>query len=193
MKKEDKKQEEYYKLRDKLSKEFSELMIQRLGLEPDGELNTLVFSDIYAYDLPLPLTNDGYKFVSFDYEYIAAQNPDTIKVFDPYNDLGLANFCVLQYMHYIQDIDVNNSVFIVSISNNKMNELGHGEIDFDLSTDPSISQYANNEDGDKLIGNDYHRDSLKYLDLIYIMDGAADIEFAALKNIDLVNFDKFDI
>ena len=64
-KKDEIKQEKYYALKEANSIEFSELMIQRLGLEPDGEMNTLVFDDVYAYDLPLPLSYDGFKFVSF--------------------------------------------------------------------------------------------------------------------------------
>ena len=192
MKKEEKKQIKYYELKDQYSREFSELMIQRLGLESNGEMNTLVFDDIYIYGLPLPLTYDGYKFVSFDYIQIAEENPDKIKVFDPYNDLGLANYCVLQIMQYIQDIDVNNAVSIISISNNKMNEDGHFELIFNHDFDGKY-EYISDPNTDKLIGHNYNRDSLKYLDLIYVLDGAADIEFVALKNIDLVNYDKFEL
>ena len=191
MRKEEKKQLKYYELKTQFAKEFSELMIQRLGLESDGDMNTLVFEDIYAYNLPLSLSYDGYKFVTFDDAYIAEENPDKIKVFDPYNDLGLANYCVLQYMTYVMEIDVNNAISIISISNNKMNEPGRGEISFSNEFEDK-KEYANNPDGDKLLGNIYNRDSLKYLDLIYILDGAADIEYTALKNIDLVNYDKFE-
>ncbi|MBQ8132767.1 MAG: hypothetical protein IJ193_09780 [Bacilli bacterium] len=191
MNKDEKKQNAFYELRDKYAREFSELVIQRLGLEPEGDNNTLVFSDIFLSGIPLHLIYEGYKFVPFDYEYIAEQNPDTIKVFDPYNDLGLINYCLSQYMVYIQEIDVNKYVSIISISNNKMNEYGHGEIAFD--TEYGTSELSNTPDGYHIIGHDYNRDSLKYLDLIYIMDGAAKIEYTALRNLDLVNMDKFEI
>ena len=192
MRKEEKKQLKYYELKDQYSREFSELMIQRLGLEPEGEMNTLVFEDVYAYDLQLPLTYDGYKFVPFDFIEIAEQNPDKIKVFDPYNDLGLANYCVLQYMIYIKEIDVNKCVDIISISNNKMNSIGKCIITFNNNFDGK-DEFVNEPATDRLVGHDYNRDSLKYLDLIYIMDDAADVEFTALHNIDLVNYDEFEL
>jgi len=190
MKKEEKKQLRYYQLKEQFAREFSELMIQRLGLEPEGEMNTLVFEDIYSFDLQLPFTYDGYKFVPFDFAYIAEENPDKIKVFDPYNDLGLSNYCVLQYMRYIQDIDVNKCVSIISISNNKMNNIGRCILTFNSDFDASEFEVDNDN---RIVGHEYYRDSLKYLDLIYLLDKAASVEYSALHNIDLVNYDEFEI
>ena len=190
MKKEEKKQLRYYELKDQYSKEFSELMIQRLGLIPNGELNSLVFEDCYIGDFQLPMSYDGFKFVSFDDANIVDEYPDKIKVFDPYNDLGLANYCILQFMRYVLEIDVNFAVSIISISNNKMNELGKGIISFSNEFDAGEFDVDENN---HLIGHDYYRDSIKYLDLIYLLDGAADIEYNVLHNLDLVNYDKFEL
>lgn len=190
MKKEEKKQLRYYELKDQYSKEFSELMIQRLGLISNGELNSLVFEDCYIGDFQLPMSYDGFKFVSFEDFNIADEYPDKIKVFDPYNDLGLANYCILQFMRYVLEIDVNNAVSIISISNNKMNELGKGIISF--SNEFNAEEF-DVDDNNHLIGHDYYRDSIKYLDLIYLLDGAADIEYNVLHNLDLVNYDKFEL
>ena len=190
MKKEEKKQLKYYELKEQYSREFSELMIQRLGLVPSEDLNTLVFEDCYIGNFQLPMSYDGFKFVSFDDANIADEYPDKIKVFDPYNDLGLANYCILQFMRYILEIDVNSAISIISISNNKMNELGHGSISFTNNFDASEFDV---DSENQLNGNDYNRDSIKYLDLIYLLDGAADIEYNVLHNLDLVNYDQFEL
>ena len=73
-----------------------------------------------------------------------------------------------------------------------MNEYGHFELTFNNDFDGKY-EYISDSNTDKIIGHNYNRDSLKYLDLIYVLDGAADVEFIALKNIDLVNYDKFEI
>lgn len=181
MKKEEKKQERYYQLKDQYAREYSELMIQRLGLTIDSN-GLLVYEDILINFVQLQFSYNSFKYVSFENEEMAENNPDSIKVFDPYNDLGLATYCVMQYMVYIQEIDVNNCVSILSVNNSRMNELGSGEIIF--------TSAMNNK---KIVGNEYHRDSLKFLDLIYILDGAAEAEFTALKNLDLVNYDEFEM
>ena len=181
MKKEEKKQEKYYALKDQFAREFSELMIQRLGLETD-QLGFLMYEDIIVGGAPLRFSYNGCNYVTFDDISIAEENPDTIKVFDPYNDLGLATYCVMQYMCYIQEIDVNECVSIISVTNSKMNSLGCSELTYTAK--------MNNK---KISGNMYHRDCLKYLDLIYILDGAADEEYTALQNLDLVNYDEFEM
>ena len=182
MKREEKKQAMYYNLRDQYAREFSELMIQRLGLTVDESTGLLVYEDIFISFVQLQFTFNSFKYVPFENAELAEANPDTIKVFDPYNELKLAAYCVMQFMVYVKEIDVNNCVSIMSITNSKMNAEGHGEITF--------TELMNNQ---KLIGHDYNRDSLKYMDLIYIMDDAADPEYDALRNLDLVNYDEFEM
>jgi len=180
-KKEEKKHERYYALKDQFAKEFSELMIQRLGLDVDDN-GILVYEDIFVGGMPMKFSYNGYNFVSFDTPEIAEEYPETIKIFDPYNDLRLATYCVMQYLCYIEEIDVNECVSIIAVTNSKMNEPGEGEITFTAK--------MNNK---KITGNTYNRDCLKYLDLIYIFDNAAKEEYVALKNLDLVNYDKFEM
>ena len=113
MKKEEKKQLKYYELKEQYSREFSELMIQRLGLVPSEDLNTLVFEDCYIGNFQLPMSYDGFKFVSFNDANIADEYPDKIKIFDPYNDLGLANYCILQFMRYIRICFIRLSIRMI--------------------------------------------------------------------------------
>ena len=54
----------------------------------------------------------------------------------------------------------------------------------------TFTERMNNQ---KLVGHTYNRDSLKYMDLIYILDDAADPEYDALRNLDLVNYDEFEM
>lgn len=181
MRKEEKKQEKYYALKDQFAREFSELMIQRLGLTYD-ENNFLIYEEIFVGGGNLRFCYKGYNYVAFENENLAEENPETVKVFDPYNDLGLATFCVMQYLCYIKEIDVNECVSIIAVSNSKMNSLGACELTF--------TEKMNNQ---KIVGNTYHRDCLKFLDMIYILDDADDIEYNVLHNLDLVNYDEFEM
>ena len=181
MKKEEKKQLKYYELKDQYAKEFSELMIQRLGLTVDYS-GLLEYEDIIVGGSQLKFTYNSFNYVPYENAQLAETNPDTIKVFDPYNDLGLATYCVMQYLCYIEEIDVNKCVSIIAVNNTKMNEPGEIELTF--------NENMNNQ---KIVGHTYNRDCLKFLDLIYVLDGADDAEYTALKNLDLVNYDKFEL
>ena len=94
MKKEEKKQLKYYELKDQYAKEFSELMIQRLGLNVDYS-GLLEYEDIIVGGSQLKFTYNSFNYVPYENAQLAEANPDTIKVFDPYNDLGLATYCVM--------------------------------------------------------------------------------------------------
>lgn len=59
MRKEEKKQEKYYALKDQFAREFSELMIQRLGLTYD-ENNFLIYEEIFVGGGNLRFCYKGY-------------------------------------------------------------------------------------------------------------------------------------
>ena len=89
--------------------------------------------------------------------------------FDPYNNsklaLSLANFYINEFM--------GMEALMLGITNKKLNELGY-----------SICKLTS---GRVIEGNEYYRDSLKYIDMIYMLDGSAPPEFRALKEIDMEN------
>ena len=87
----------------------------------------------------------------------------------------------------IQHWDVDECVLLMAISNNVMNATGYGFIKF-MNEDPVTHSYKIWE----LRGNNYHRDCIKYLDLIYKMDGAISLEYDKLKSIDIEQYDKFN-
>jgi len=201
-KKDEIKQNKYYALKDANSVEFSDLMIQRLGLEVDNETGYLYFDSdddnnkIITFGTLNYFVFDGFKFVSFENKEIAENNPNSIKVFDPYNDIKLADFCVNWFLHNIKGIDVNNRVQEIAISNNKMNDPGNGIIVFFKRSviDKSVNDIELEELMNRGIieGNTYNRDCLKYMDLIFILDEAAPPEYMALHNLDMVSFDEFE-
>lgn len=202
-KKDEIKQEKYYALKEANSIDFSELMIQRLGLETDEDTGYLYFDSdddnnkIITFGMLDYFVFDGFKFVSFENKDIADGNPNSVKIFDPYNDINLVNFCVTWFLHNIKGIDVNNRVQEIAVSNNKMNDPGKGIIVFfkrnmmDKSiNDIGLEDIMNNG---IIEGNTYNRDCLKYMDLIFLLDEAAPPEYMALRNLDMVSFDDFKV
>ena len=59
-----------------------------------------------------------------------------------------------------------------------MNDLGHATIKFD-------NMY-------ELSGNEYHRDCIKYLDLIYKIDDANIFEYRDLSKLDIGTYEEFE-
>lgn len=175
------KQERYYALMDANARVFSTRMIQHLELVPvseyiDGENDFLASENLLEEENSIMyFTHEGYKYVSFD-DFERYQNHQDVKVFDPYNNIRLCVGCVAWYIRYNLNVDLS-LVDIIAVTNQKMNDPGYAKIQF--------------ADQRELIGNEYNRDCLKYMDLIYKMAEAHPIEFNELKSLDMVNYDEF--
>lgn len=188
-KKELQKQELYNKTMALNGSIFAQLVAQRLGLEKNPITGFIMINreddniDSMGNEV---FTFDGYKFV-FNEDYERYEHDQSVKLFDPYNNIKLIIFLVNWYMVNIQHWDVDECVLLMAISNNVMNATGYGFIKF-MNEDPVTHSYKIWE----LRGNNYHRDCIKYLDLIYKMDGAISLEYDKLKSIDIEQYDKFN-
>lgn len=188
-KKELKKQELYEKTMAFNGAIFSQLIAQRLGLIKDPNTKFII---IESDDDDMSNLNnelfmfDGYKYV-FKEDAERYERDQSVKVFDPYNDIKLIVYLVNWYMQHIQHWNVEECVLLMAISNNTMNAEGYGFIKF-MQENPETHQIKTWE----MRGNKYKRDCIKYLDLIYKMDGAISIEYDKLKEIDIEQYDKFN-
>ena len=94
-------------------------------------------------------------------------DPATEMAFDPYNNIKLMISLLNMYIEIYEDSDI----LTLSLSTKKLNEYGFAELKF--------------EDGRVVRGNEYFRDSLKYMDIIYALDGSAPPEFKRIKELDM--------
>jgi len=87
--------------------------------------------------------------------------------FDPYNNVKLAASLLTFYLSEY----LGKEILFMGVTNKKLNEEGK-----------LILKFA---DGQTIEGNIYDRDSLKYIDMVYMLEGSAPPEYTALKEIDL--------
>ena len=172
----------YENAKNKNSVKFSNLLINRLGLEEDEDSGFLYWSEFIdkTTNLPINFICNGIRYIKFNskFEYKAELDSDNIKIFDPYNNISLMIYCLESFMVNYHNIDINNEVMSIATSNSKMNRLGYGFI-----------SYFNKEELD---GNVYYRDCIKYMDLILKIDDSLHIEYEQLKRLDMKPFDLFD-
>lgn len=187
-KKEEMRQKRYYELMNRNSYLFADLFMQRLGLEKEeatGFIAKEPDNDEGDYYLNLnsqgeTLKFDGFRYVTFE-DYPNYQDRQDIKIFDPYNNIKLCSFLFNWYIVNILHYDINN-IIVVGITNSKMNDLGFA---FVKGTDENGKIW-------EIDGNPYNRDCIKYLDLIYKIEQALPMEYDKLKEVDMVQYDKFN-
>lgn len=196
MKFSDKVKARYEQVKLKNSIMFSNMMLRdlNLGVSNDGF--------IYAPEVLNPYTNspesfsfNGYRYVEYTDRGVALdeENPD-VRLFDPYNNLQLMIYCLQWYLVNEKEIDINNDILSMLITNNKMNTIGHMEIK--LFRDADLSKYENIPEFNKsfltIVGHDYHRDCLKYYDMMMILDNSLPFEFYKdeIAQIDMEPFDE---
>lgn len=141
------------------------MIMQKMGLEIDTKTGD---GSIRRYDED----EEEYTYLTFDGKKCVSTmmnleiDMDTQLPFDPYGNTKLAT-SLLTY--YISEY-LGREILLVAPSNKKPNEEGHLILKF--------------EDGEKIEGNTYFKDTLKYLDMIYILEGSAKPEYTKLKAID---------
>lgn len=187
-KKEEMRQKRYYEQMERNSRIFSDLFIQRLGLEKEDGTGFLVKEpdndegEFYLNMNPQGETIkfDGFRYVTFE-DFYLYQDKSTVKVFDPYNNIKLCSFLFNWYLVNIMRYNLDN-VIIVGITNAKMNDNGFAFIK------------ARDIEGRiwEVDGNCYNRDCIKYLDLIYRLDEALPMEYDKLREVDMVQYDNFN-
>lgn len=175
-KKELSKQEQYYSLMAHNAVIFSNRMIQRLGLFPYKDGLLCVEEEFEDGNL-VYFTYDGFKYIPYEFYQEGTYLPQGIKVFDPYNDIKLCINCVLWYLQNIQNQDTDHIIYL-AVSNQKMNDRGYAKIGFD-------NMFT-------MEGNEYSRDCIKYLDLIYKIDEANPLEYKDLQDIDMGGYEDFN-
>jgi hypothetical protein len=139
----------------------SNFIMQRMGLQVDSS------GFIHRYDEEeneiSEYTFDGKKCKSIDSQSVMKNE----LLFDPYNNVklccGLLQYYITQYLGR----DTN----MIFLSNKNMNEHGTLTVIFD--------------DGTQLIGNAYNKDTLKYLDMILVLDIALPFDFNFLARLDI--------
>jgi len=139
----------------------SNFLIQRMGLDYDraGFINR--FDD--ETNTMSEFIFDGKKCKALAFPIIKG----TELALDPYNNVKLC--CgILQY--YITDY-LGRDTTTIFLSNKSMNENGTLTVIFD--------------DGSSVTGNPYNKDTLKYVDMILILDGALFMDFKVLKEMDI--------
>lgn len=177
-KKEIAKQEKYYKLMEDNAKEFSTLIIERLGLEPQPSTGLLIVSDeLYDGNL-VYFTYDGFKYIPFEYQQYY-ENIQDVKVFDPYNNINLCTNIIMWYICNIMGRNADD-VDLIGVTNAKMNDKGAAFIKFE-------------DKPDKMVGHEYNRDCLKYMDLVYKLDDAHELEYKRLQDLDMKQYDEFEL
>jgi hypothetical protein len=154
------KEQEEFNMR-KNTKECADYILQRMVLDVDK------YGYIMRYDEEnneLSYFTFGGKKCKYLEAYIDQRNE---MVFDPYNNVKLSNG-LLQY--YLNDY-MEKEVVMIFLSNRNMNEPGNTTILF--------------TDGTKVSGHEYNKDSLKYLDMILVLDQGLKPDFSTLKGMDI--------
>lgn len=153
------------------------------------ERNSIICRNLIMQKLGLELNSDGYvtfcnededsdecEVLSFDGKKCTLNLRDetTEILFDPYNNIKLACSLMHFYMTNMCGFNPHGDILLLFLTNDTIiNKPGCCQIKF--------------EDGYELIGNIYCRDTLKYIDIIYILDGSSPIEFNALRGIDIID------
>lgn len=189
-KREEKKQRMYMECMEKNSRLFSEMTMQRLGLEKEDGTNYICkFFDEDDEDDNFLILNrsncetinfDGFRYVSYD-DIDKYKNSQEVKLFDPYNNIKLCTFLLQWYIVNIYKYNIDN-IIVIGITNARMNDPGYAYI-------KGRDNYGRIWE---LKGGTYNRDCIKYLDLIYKLDGAFPLEFNKLKEVDMVQYDNFN-
>lgn len=187
-KREELRQQRYYDLMEKNARLFSDLFIQRLGLEKEEGTGFLVKEaendegEFYLNMNPQGETIkfDGFRYVAFEDIYKFGER-QSVKVFDPYNNIKLCSFLFNWYLVNIMHYNLDD-IIVVGITNSKMNDSGFAFI-------KAKDGYGRIWEVD---GNVYNRDCIKYLDLIYRLDEALPMEYDKLREVDMVQYDKFN-
>lgn len=96
-------------------------------------------------------------------------DPDTELAFDPYNNIKLA---ISLLTFYIAEF-IGKEILVMGPTNKKLNE--RGKLILKLIT-PAGTEITE--------GHEYFRDSLKYIDMIYVLDGSAPPEFTSITELD---------
>lgn len=197
MKFSDKVKMRYEEMKIRNSVKFSNMVIRdlQLGIDPNGFIYAPGILDPVTRS-PEQFTFNGYRYVEYTDRGIAITEEDSnIRLFDPYNNGALMLNCLLWFMTNGKDIDVNNNVASVFITNSKMNDIGHSEIrllpEADLSKYIGIPEF--NRETLSITGHDYIRDCLKYYDMIMILDNTLPYVFYSedIKSVDMVPFDVY--
>lgn len=193
----DKVKEQYESMKIHNSITFSNMVIRdlQLGITPDGF--------IYAPEVLNPITNspepfsfNGFRYVEYTERGMAiVEGNNEVRLFDPYNNMGLMLYCLQWYLVNVKEIDINHDILSMFITNNKMNSIGHSEIrifgDADMSKFNCLAEF--NPNMLCVVGHDYTRDCLKYYDMIMIFDNTLPYEFYSdeINSIDMVPFDVY--
>lgn len=140
------------------------LVMQKLGLEVNSD-GYVMYTDEDTYECEV-LSFDGKKCT------MNLRDETTELLFDPYNNIKLACSLLYFYIERYLGFEKYGEILLLYLSNDKLiNRIGHCVLKF-------IGGFI-------LEGNDYYRDTLKYIDAIYILDGSAPIEFSMLRGIDV--------
>lgn len=97
-------------------------------------------------------------------------DPDIELAFDPYNNIKLA-ISLLTY--YIAEF-IGKEILVMGPTNKKLNERGK-----------LILKLVSGQSSEIHEGHEYFRDALKYIDMIYLLDGSAPPEFTAISELDI--------
>lgn len=156
-------QQEYLELQTKTNGLIA-LVTQKLNIDirQDGTMY-LVTDDNEVHQLRM----DGRNIVS---TFVVGTNidPETQIAFDPYNNVRMAIAMVNAYLElYLPDREIIG----ISLSTRHMNQKGFAEIKF--------------MDGEVIRSHEYKQDGLKYMDLIYNLDGSVPPEYAKLRELDM--------
>lgn len=165
---------------------FSNYVAQQMGLDilSDG---TLYYDDIL-------FNFDGFKYIPYTMENVqkAEENEDTIKVFDPYSNLKLMEFCLRFYL--ATEINIpEDRILVLGVTNNKMNDKGACFVKF-YKHEPGVVYDENtslNTNGTVITGHIYSRDCLKYADMMLMFSGALPFEYDELRKMELTPYEKF--
>lgn len=154
-----KQQEELMMQRNTI--ECSNFLMRILGLETDSSGFITRFDD--EDNSVSAFVFDGKKCKNLNYPI----NMRTELPFDPYNNVklccGVLQYYITNYLHR----DTN----MLFITNRNMNESGNAAVIFD--------------DGSKVEGNTYNKDTLKYIDMILVLDRAIPLEYNTLRQLDI--------
>ena len=144
------------------------LLTQKLNIEIDNEGKMYLCRFDYDDDdnATIPLRFEGKVVKS---TFVVGDNIDLENeiAFDPYNNVKLLIGLIGLY---VEEYYPTDELLTLAISNRRPNKLGTASISF--------------RSGTYFDSNEYYKDSLKYIDLLYQMDGSAPPEFRKLKEID---------
>lgn len=172
----------------KKAKEFSAFVSQLMGLD--------MTEDGHLYHDEALLNYDGFIYFPYtdEYEKVVATDEETFKIFNPYENLKLMEYCFRWFLDY--EIGISEErVLVLALSNNKMNSIGHCMIKF-YKKEPGINYDENTNidtDGTVVEGHDYYRDCLKYADMMMMFSGALPFEYDELRKMELSQFETFVI